>query len=126
MGRYCDFLEQQEQSRANKFGAILKQLFGGGGILQDTREAIKKAKSEFGRQDLLLPDMIDIVRRLSHRYRGGFICGCLTRTPPKHRREFPELLREIVRVSPNTWVFLTPRPYITDKIVRYFSETVRI
>ena len=44
----------------------------------------------------------------------------------KHQREPSESLREIIRVSPNTRVFLTGRPYIADELVRCFSEAVKL
>ena len=47
-------------------------------------------------------------------------------SPQKHRCEFLESLRVIVRVSPNTPVFLTGRVQAAEKVVRCFSEVVRV
>jgi len=45
------------------FGAILTQIFNMGESLRHIQEAIEKAKNRFGRQGLLLPNMINIVNK---------------------------------------------------------------
>ena len=127
MGLYCDFLAQQEQSTTNILGAILKQLVSRGGISEHVREAFQKAKKEFGSRGLLLSDMVEILRRAIVTLPRLFICiDALDESTAKHRRELLGSLREIVRVSPNTRVFLSGRPHIDHEIVKFFSEAVRI
>ena len=50
----------------------------------------------------------------------------LDESTPKHRRELLESLREIIRGSPNTRVFLTGRPHIDDEITKCFGKVVMI
>ena len=108
-------------------GAMLKQLVSRGGIPEHIREAFRKAKGKFGGQSLLLPDMVDILKKTITSLPRVFICiDALDESPPKHRRELLESLREIIRVSSSTRVFLTGRPHIDDEIVKYFSEAIRI
>ena len=127
VGLYCDFLAQQEQSAASILGAVLKQLVGRGGISEHLREAFQKAKGEFGGRGLRLPDLVDILKKTITPLQRLFICiDALDECTPKHRRGLLESLREIVRVSPNTRLFLTGRPYINDEIVRFFSTAVKI
>ena len=91
------------------------------------REAFQKAKKKFGGQGLLLPDMVDILKKTITSLAGVFICiDALDESPPKNRRELLESLREIIRASSNTRVFLTGRPHIDDEIVKYFSKAIRI
>ena len=88
MGLYCDFLAQQGQSATNMVGAMLKQLATRGGITEYIREAFQKAKKEFGGRSLLLPDMVEILKKTIASLPRLFICiDALDECTPKHRRE---------------------------------------
>ena len=127
MGLYCDFLAQEEQSAANMLGAMLKQLASRGGIPEHTRKAFQKAKKEFGGRGLQLPRMVDTLKKTITSLPRLFICiDALDECTPKHRRELLESLREIIRVSSGTRVFLTGRLHIDHEITRCFSEALRI
>jgi len=127
VGLYCDFLAQQEQSTTNMLGAMLKQLISRGGIPQHIREAFRKAKREFGGRGLLLPDMVEVLKKTITSLPRLFICiDAVDECTPKHRRDILDSMQEIVRVSSNTRVFLTGRPHINDEIVKRFGKAVRI
>jgi len=71
--------------------------------------------------------MVDILKKTITSLPRLFICiDALDECTPKHRRELIESLRQIVRVSPGTRVFLTGRPHIGDEIGGCFSEVLRI
>jgi len=127
VGLYCDFHAQQEQSTTNMFGAILKQLANRGGIPEHIREVFQESKKEFGGRGLLLPDMVDVLKKAIASLPRLFICiDALDECTLKHRRELIESLRQIVRVSPGTRVFLTGRPHIGDEIEGCFSNVLGI
>jgi len=106
---------------------MLKQLVSRGGIPQHIREAFQKAKREFGGRGLLLPDMVEILKKTITSLPRLFICiDAVDECTPRHRRDILESIQEIVRVSPNTRVFLTGRPHINDEIVKRFGEAIRI
>ena len=127
VGLYCDFLAQQEQSATSMLGAILKQLVSRGRIPEHIREAFQKAKKEFGGRGLRLPDLVEIMKKVVTSLPRVFICvDALDESTPKHRQELLESLREIVRVSGNTRIFLTGRPHVGDEIKKCFGEVVRI
>ena len=127
VGFYCDFLAQQEQSTTSMLGAILKQLVGRGGISEHIREAFQEAKKEFGGRGLRLPDLVEIMKKVVTALPRVFICiDGLDESTPKHRRGLLESLREIIRVSANTRLFLTGRPHIGDEIMKCFGKVVRI
>ena len=116
---YCDYKAQQEQTIINIMGAILKGLVG-----SEIPEDIRKEFQE-GRR-LLLPDLIRMLRTVIASLPRAFICidtinECLANVP-----EVLELLREIVRESPSTRIFLTRRPYVGEDIQRYFPNAVAI
>jgi len=108
-------------------GAMLKQLVNRGGIPENIREAFQKARGEFGGLGLRLPDLVEILKKTIATQARVFICiDALDESTPKHRRELLESIREVIRVLPNTRVFLTGRPHIDDEIARYFNKTIRI
>jgi len=56
-----------------------------------------------------------------------FICiDALDECLPKCLSELVESLRDIVRESTSTRIFLTGRPYVGDEVRRYFSTAVVI
>jgi len=123
VGLYCDFLTRHEQSTANILGSMLKQLVRRGGIPGQIREAFQKARKEFGGRSLLLPGMVDILKKTITSLPGVFICiDALDECIPRHRRELLESLREIVSVSPDIRVFLTGRPHIEREIMKCFRQ----
>jgi len=108
-------------------GAMLKQLISRGGIPQHVQEAFRKAKREFGGRGLLLPDMVEILKKSITSLPRLFICiDAVDECTPKHRRDILESMEGILRVSSNTRVFLTGRPHIDGEIVKRFGEAVRI
>jgi len=127
LGLYCDFLAQQEQSTTSMLGAILKQLAIRGGIPEHIRQEFQKAKRVFGGQSLRLPDLVEIMKKAVAELPRAFICiDGLDESIPKHRRELLESLREIIRVSANTRLFLTGRPHVRDEIMKCFGKVIRI
>ena len=108
-------------------GAMLKQLVSRGGIPEHIREAFRKAREEFDGLGLRLPDLVEILKKTIATRARVFICiDALDESTPRHRREFLESIREVIRALSNTRVFLIGRPHIDDEIVRHFNKTVRI
>ena len=127
VGLYCDFLAQQEQSATSMLGAILKQLVSRGTIPEYIREAFQKAKKAFGGRGLRPPDLVEIMKKVVTALPRVYICvDALDESTPKPRRELLESLREIVRVTPNTRLFLTRRPHVGDEIMRCFGKVARV
>ena len=126
-GLYCDFLCQQEQTTTNIMGAILKQLAGRGGIPDHLREAFQKAKMEFGGRAPRLANLIGMLKRVIASLPRVFIClDALDECLPKYVPELLESLRDIVRESSKTRIFLTGRPHVREDVERYFSKAVVI
>ena len=126
-GLYCDFLFQQEQTTINIMGAILKLLVSRGGIPNYIRKAFQKSKTEFGGRGPLLGDLMEMLRIAIASLPQVFIClDALDECLPKYMPELLESLRDIVRESPRTRIFLTGRPHVGGDIQRYFSKVVVI
>jgi len=124
---YCDFLAQQEQTITNMLGAILKQLISKGDIPIYLREAFQHGKQDIGGRGLLLADLMRMLRMTIASLPRVFICiDALDEFLPKHLPELLESLRDIVRESPKTRIFLTGRPHVKEDIQRYFPMVVLI
>ena len=126
-GLYCDYLAQEQQSTTNILGAILKQLLERDGILKPLREFFREEKKGFGGRAVQLRDLVEILKTTIASLPEVFICiDGLDECVPNNRRELLESLRDIVRDSPTTRVFLSGRPHIRDEVERYFMGAILI
>ena len=126
-GLYCDYQIQQEQTAANIMGVILKQLVGRGDIPEYLREAFQAGKRNFGGRLPRLPDLMEMLRNTIASLPEVFIClDALDECLPKHLPDLLASLRDIIRESPKTRIFLTGRPHVTEDIKRYFPKAVVI
>ena len=121
-GLYYDFLSQREQTTTNVMGAILRQLVGRGDMPEDIREVFQDEKKEFGGRGLRLADLMAMLKTTIASLRQVFICiDALDECLPKYLPELLESLRDIVRESPRTRIFLTGRPHVREDVERYFT-----
>ena len=124
---YCDFLAQQEQTLTGMMGAILKQLVGKGDIPTHLRKAFHQGKQEIGGRALLPADLMRMLKMTIASLLQVFICiDALDEFLPKHLPALLGSLRDIVRESPNTRIFLTGRPHVKEDIQRHFPRVVLI
>jgi len=106
-------------------GAILKQLLERDGLSEPLRQAFRKEKRGFGGRAAQLLDLVEILKTTTASLPEVFVCiDGLDECLPEDRRELLESLRDIVRASPTTRVFLSGRPHIEDEIKRYFAEAI--
>ena len=118
---YIDYLSQEEQTVTNILGAILKRLVGGREIPKEVEKAFDEGRR------LLLAELIGILKKAMASLPPVFICiDALDECLPKNLPELLESLRDIVRESPTTRIFLTGRPHVSGAIQRYFTGAVVI
>ena len=116
---YCDYNAQQEQTVSNMMGAILKQLVGRE-IPEDVRGAFRRGRRP------LLSDLMRLLR-IAIASSQVFICiDALDECLPKQLPELLGSLRDIVRESPKTRIFLTGRPHVEEGIRKYFPKAAVI
>ena len=124
---YCDFRGQQEQTATNVIGAILKQLLVRGEVLGHVQSAFQKVKKEVGGRGLRLPDMVQMLKQAVAILPQVFMCiDALDECPPKHLLELLKSLKDILRGSPRTRIFLSGRPQVEAEITRYFMTRLTI
>ena len=108
-------------------GAILKQILERDGIPESLREIFRSGKRGFGGRAVQLLDLVKILKTTIASLPEVFICiDGLDECLPKNRRELLESLRDIIRASPTTRVFLSGRPHIRDEVKRYFTWAIMI
>ena len=107
-------------------GAILRQLVGREDMPKDIRGAFQEAKKVGGRRPLLA-DLMRMLKTAIASLPQVFVCiDALDECLPKHLPELLKSLRDIVRESPGTRVFLTGRPHIREDIQGYFPKAATI
>ena len=118
---YIDYLAQEEQTVTNMMGAILKRLVGRRGIPKEIKEAFHEG---------IRPRLADLMRMLKRAMASlpqVFICiDALDECLPENHPELLESLRDIVRESPMTRIFLTGRPHVRGAIQKVFAGAVEI
>jgi len=117
---YCDYNVGQEQTIVNMMGAILKRL-----VDRKIPEDIRKAFEE-GRRPTLA-DLMRMLRIAIASLPQVYICiDALDECLPNDLPELLGSLKDIVRESPRTRIFLTGRPHVREAIQRYFIKAVTI
>jgi len=117
---YCDYNLQQDQTVVNIMGAILRGLVGWE-IPEDIRRAFQEGRRP------LLADLMGMLRIAIAKLPQIFICiDALDECLPKDLPQLLESLRDIVRESPGTRIFLTGRPHVGEVIDRSFTRSVTI
>ena len=108
-------------------GAILKQILERDGISESLRGVFRAGKRGFGGRAVRLPDLVDILKTTIASLPDVFICiDGLDECLQKNRRALLESLRDIMRASPTTRVFLSGRPHIRDEVKKYFAGAIMI
>ena len=116
---YFDFATRSQQSPANMFGSLLKQLVSGE---QEIPEAIirdfQKEKRVIGGRGLQVSGILKLFQRIAAT-RRTFICvDALDECVPEHRMAVLESLGQILQGSPNTRLFMTGRPHVRSEVER--------
>ena len=126
-GLYCDYLTQEQQSTTNMLGAILKQLLEKDGIPDPVRQAFREEKRGLGGRAVQLFDLVKMLKMTITSLPEVFICiDGLDECLQKNRQELLESLRDIIRASPITRVFLSGRPHIRDEVKGYFTLAIMV
>jgi len=124
---YCDFRDRQELTATNIMGAIIKQLAARGEVLKHVQAAFQKARTEVGGRGPRLPDMVQMLKQAVSTFHQVFICiDALDECPSKHLLELLESIKDVLKDSPRTRIFVTGRPHVGAEITKYFANRLTV
>ena len=118
---YFDFADQKKQSAASILGAFLKQVVCGfWDIPKEVWGAFQSHKKVIGGRRLQLPEIVKLLGNISSRRRTFFCLDALDECAVAERTKILLSLKDIIKISPTTRVFLTGRPHITGEVGKHF------
>ena len=122
---YFDSAAQQEQSAASVLGALLKQVVGCfTQIPKEITDAIRRHKKFIGGRKLQVPEIVRMLGRLSSTQPTFFCLDALDECTTLDQAKVLLSLKDIIKISPTTRVFLTGRPYVGGEVGRHFPEGI--
>ena len=87
----------------------------------------QKAKRAVGGRGLRLSDVVQMLKRAVVMLPKVYICiDALDECPPKHLLELLGSMKEVLKESPRTRIFLTGRPQVEEEITRYFATRLTV
>jgi len=124
---YFDSMAQGEQSAASVLGALLKQIVGGfRQIPKEITDAFQRHKRFIGGRKLQLPEIVKMLGIFSSRHPTFFCLDGVDECAAPDRAKILLSLRDIIKMSPTTRVFLTGRPHVGGEVGKYLAGTVTL
>jgi len=120
---YFDSTAQMEQSAMSVLGALLKQVVGSfDQIPKEIADVFRRHKKLIGGRELQLPEIVKMLGSLSSMQRTYFCLDALDGCAAPDLAKILLSLRDIIKISPASRVFLTGRPYVGGEVGKYFPE----
>ena len=120
---YFDSSAQKEQSAMSVLGALLKQVLSSlDKIPEDITDAFRRHKKFIGGRELQIPEVVKILGSITSTQRTYFCLDALDECAAPDRAKILLSLKEIIKMSPTTRVFLTGRPYVGGEVGKHFPE----
>jgi len=122
---YFDFAARNEQSPMNMLGSLLRQLGSGlGGIPEAIAQDFQKQKKGIGGRGLQVPGIMKMFQAIAATKRMIICIDALDECVPEHRMVILESLRQILRGSSNTRLFMTGRPQVRSEVEKWLDGAV--
>ena len=124
---YVDFAAQEEQSPTNILGSLLQQIVVGlGEIPDEISRTFQEHKKVIGGRKLQVAQIVNMLQTVTS-LQPTFICiDALDESVERHRPEILDSLRQILKNSPNTRVFVTGRRHIWGEIGRHLGHRATV
>jgi len=120
---YFDSAAQKEQSAMSVLGTLLKQLVSSfEQIPEEITDAFRRHKKFIGGRELQLSEIVKMLGSISSTQRTFLCLDALDECAGPDRAKVLFSLKDIIKVSPTTRVFLTGRPYVGDEVGKHFPE----
>jgi len=118
---YFDSAAQKEQPAVSVLGALLKQVVSSlEKIPKEITVAFRKHKKFIGGRELQLSEIVKILGSLSSKKRTFLCLDALDECAASDRAKVLLSLKDIIKISPTTRVFLTGRLYVGDELGKHF------
>ena len=122
---YFDFAAQKEQPAGSVLSALLKQVVNGlEPIPEEIVDMFQKQKKVIGGRRLRVPEIVKMLGSLSSSRRTFFCLDALDECAAADRATILISLREVIKMSPATRVFMTGRPHVSGEVERHFLGEV--
>ena len=120
---YFDSTAQEEQGAASVLGALLKQVIGCyKWIPEEITDTFQRHKKFVGGRELEIPEIVKMLGIFSSPRHIYFCLDALDECAAPDRAKILLSLKEIVKMSPTTRLFLTGRPYVGHEVRKHFPE----
>ena len=124
---YFDSSAQKEQSAASALGALLKQVVSGSRqIPKEITDAFQKHKKFIGGRNMQLVEIVNMLAGFSSKQPTFFCLDALDECAARDRVNILLSLKEIIRASPTTRVFLTGRPHVGGEVEKHLAERAAV
>jgi len=124
---YFDFAAQQEQSAAGMLSALLKQVVNGlEPIPKEIVDVFREQKKIIGGRRLRLPEIVRMLGGFSSLRRTFFCLDALDECAAADRAKILISLREIIKISPTTRVFMTGRPHVSSEVEKHLPGEAEV
>jgi len=120
---YFNYTARGEQFAAGVLGALLKQVIGGlKQIPKEITDAFQRHKKFIGGRKLQLPEIVKMLGSFSLTQRTFFCLDALDECAAPDRANILLSLKEIIKTSPTTRIFLTGRPHVGGEVEKNFPS----
>ena len=124
---YFDSTAQKEQSTASVLGTLLKQVVGGfEKIPKEITDAFRRHKKFIGGRKLQVPEIVRLLGSFSSTQPTFFCLDAVDECVSPDRAKILLSLKDIIKMSPTTRVFLTGRPHIDSEVEKHLSNGVTV
>jgi len=119
---YFDFAARNEQSPVNMLGSLLRQLVSGQeNIPEAVVQSFLERKRGIGGRGLQVSGVLEMFQTIAATKRTFICVDALDECVPAHRIVVLESLRQVLRGSPNTRLFVTGRPQVRSEVEKRFG-----
>ena len=120
---YFKYTDKKEQFAASVLGALLRQVVGGfTQIPKEITDAFQRHKKFIGGRKLQLPEIVKMLGSFSLTQRTFFCLDALDECAAPDRANILLSLKEIIKTSSTTRIFLTGRPHVGGEVEKNFSS----
>ena len=113
---YFDFAARKEQTATSMLGSLVKQIISGTGISEEIWRTLREQKEAVSGRRPQLGDIVKMLQLITSSQGTFMVIDALDECTAVQRYRLFDSLKEILRKSPGTRVFVTGRPHVRAEI----------